>query len=329
MDDKLILGQKLTDYAYHFAPGLWVVTAYYNPVGYKSRRDNYEIFAHLLRRSGIPMLTVECAFGDQPYDLPESVDVVRVRSASMLWQKERLLNLAISWLPPSCTAVAWLDCDIVFANPNWARETMAQLRRAPMVQVFETCNRLPQDCARPDTVADVCASFGSLAGNNPAVLASGDFFDHGHTGYGWAARKEVLDRHGLYEYAVAGSSDHFMAHAALDDIHSPCIQRMLIQPEIIRHFRDWAEPFQASVRCGLGTVSGQALHLWHGDLADRKYVLRHVELARLDFNPYTDLVAVPGKPLEFRPGLAKPALIDWFRSYFDRRHEDGLSAHAA
>lgn len=324
MKPVTILGKHLDEFDYRYASGLWVVTPYYNPVGYKTRRTNYEIFVHLLRRSGIPVLTVECAFGDQPFDLPESTDVVKIRSSTLLWQKERLLKLAISWLPPSCKYVAWHDCDLIFANPNWAQEMVAQLQRFPIVQSFETCNRLPQEYSGGGAAGQVCTSFASIVGNNPHVLASGRYEDHGHPGYAWAARREVLDEHGLYEYAVAGSADHYMAHAAVGDLDSPCIARMMFnRAPLMECFRVWAEAFDRTVQGRLGVVSGEVLHLWHGELQNRQYRLRQRELAKLDFNPLTDIVVLPGKPLELKPGINKPGLREWFASYFTSRQEDG------
>ena len=325
IEETKIRGRRLGDINYRYAPGLTVVTAYYNPMGYKTRRHNYELFANALHRSGIPLLTVECAFGEQPYDLPESMDVVRVRGKSPLWQKERLISLGISWLPASCKYVAWMDCDLVHTNPRWAQETVARLQQVPVVQVFECCTRLPRHYAEANCgPGDRFPSFGAVAGRDPSVLASGEFPDHGHTGFGWAARREVLDRHGLYEYAVAGSADHFMAHAALGDYWSPCIERhMAGMPHIIRHFRDWAEPFYGTVQGKLGVVPGEVLHLWHGDFENRRYIARHVELANLQFDPYTDLSAPPGKPLELRADTGKRGLVEWFSSYFASRLEDG------
>jgi hypothetical protein len=330
MNVKTILGKTLNDFLYRFVSGLWVVTPYYNPIGYRTRRKNYELFAQILRQSGIPLLTIECAFGEQPFDLPESVDVIRMRSNSMLWQKERLLNLAISWLPASCRYVAWLDCDLIFSNPNWAQETVELLQSAQLVQVFKTCNRLSENYSHPGTEAgNTCTSFTYICGQNPSVLQSGKFEDHGHTGYGWAARRELLDRHGLYEYAIAGSADHYMAHAALGDIDSPCIERMMLgRPALIEHFREWASPFYESAQGRIATVSGEVLHLWHGNLENRKYFLRQLELSKLDFNPHTDLLAIPGKPLELRTDLNKPGLREWFASYFASRQEDGIVAAA-
>ncbi|MFX5494217.1 hypothetical protein ABTD62_20980, partial [Acinetobacter baumannii] len=82
-----------------------------------SRRRNYGLFMQGMREAGVPCLTVECAFGDAPFDLPPSLDVIQIRSETLLWQKERLLNLGASWLPASCRFVAWIDCDILFDNP--------------------------------------------------------------------------------------------------------------------------------------------------------------------------------------------------------------------
>jgi hypothetical protein len=329
MENTRILGRKASEYLYDYVSGLWVITPYYNPLGYASRRANYQIFVRLLQESGLNVLTVECAFGDQPYDLPDSPDVVKVRSRSLLWQKERLLNLALPWLPPSCKYVAWLDCDIVFANPEWARETVRLLEEVPVVQVFETVNRLPQGLASP--AEDIWPSFAKVVTDNRTVLHSGNkYADHGHTGYGWAARREVLERHGLYEHAIVGTADDYMSHAIMGDFESPCILRVMGGNELMQsHLLDWARPFHETVGGRLKAVHGTVLHLWHGDLANRKYYIRHQEFMQFGFNPYRDLVAVPGQPFELRPELADSGLAEWFKAYFASRREDGSLAVAA
>lgn len=298
-----------------------MVTAYFNPMSYASRRRNYEVFARTLQQSGIPLLTVECSFGEQPFDLPAAPEVVHLRSGSILWQKERLINLGISWLPRSCRYVAWVDADVVFANPDWAVETVSQLQSTPIAQLFQTCWRLSQDHSQSIEGSSRCSSFAQVVGQTPEILRTGRFMDHGHTGYAWAARRELLKRHRLYEYAIAGSADHYMAHALCGDLHSPCIERMMSgSSQLLQHFCDWAAPLAKEVRGEIGVVRGEVLHLWHGELEHRRYLARHVELASLGFNPYRDVLATPGRPLELnnRPGLA-----EWFRGYFESRREDG------
>lgn len=46
----------------------------------------------------------------------EAEILVQLRSTPVLWQKERLLNLAHQYLPGSVEYVAWLDCDLIFES---------------------------------------------------------------------------------------------------------------------------------------------------------------------------------------------------------------------
>lgn len=47
---------------------------------------------------------------------------VRGDERHVLWQKERLLNLAIDSLPADVDAVAWLDADLIWFNHGWVEE---------------------------------------------------------------------------------------------------------------------------------------------------------------------------------------------------------------
>ena len=310
---------------YKRSENLWVVTAYYNPCNYQSRRRNYEIFRETLIQAGIPLLTLECAFRNQPFNLKPSLDVIQIRSNSLIWQKERLINLGISYLPESCKAVAWLDCDLLFRNPNWAVETETLLEEVPIVQCFTTVNRL-ENRFDSQCRGDICRSFADITPKDPRVLNTGHFDDHGHTGYGWAARKDLLLKHGLYEHAIIGSGDHYIAHAIFGDFRGFCIKLSTCEsPDLLDHFQDWASALYDDVQGQVAAVSGEVMHLWHGDLDNRQYLKRHRDVAKLGFNPYEDLIAAPGKPLEWNPATGKQDLWDYFDEYFASRLEDGKS----
>jgi len=208
---------------YSPCPGLWCVTAYYNPVHYRTRRVNYETFASPLRTAGIPLLTVECAFGDDPFDLPPGPDVLQVRGRDVLWQKERLINLGVARLPPEADKVAWLDCDILFANPNWALETAALLDRVAVVQPWEKAVLLKQGDFRSRGEETEWDCFAKVTARDSQALTRGYFGSHGHTGFAWAARRSFWTAHGLYEAFLSGNGDHYMAHAFLGDLESPCM----------------------------------------------------------------------------------------------------------
>ncbi|HEY4486167.1 MAG TPA: hypothetical protein VJB70_00325 [Candidatus Paceibacterota bacterium] len=304
---------------------LWVITTYYNPCRYATRRKNYDVFIASMRRSGISVLTVECAFGDAPFELPDSLDTIQIRSSSLLWQKERLLNLATSWLPPECNSVAWIDCDILFQNPRWAIDTERLLETHAVVQLFESCLRLEKGNVTRAQTPDRSFSFGTIAPKNPGLLSCGRYDLHGHTGYGWAMQRVIFDAIGLYEYAVGGSADHFIAHSIYNE-YGFCIQHTLgTNQRATDHLIDWGRRFNQLVSGGFTAVPGEILHLWHGELVNRRYHQRLLEINALKFDPYQDVVATPGKPLEWHPNTrkTKPKLIEYFASYFENRCEDG------
>ena len=236
------------------------------------------------------------------------------------------MNLASAWLPKSCTGVMWEDCDVVHENLNWAADTMKLLEKFRLVQIFETCNRLPEENLSNREGGDICHSFASITPKDPSILKIGHYEKHGHVGYSWAMSRELFDRHGLYEYAIMGSSDHFIAHAAYGD-YGPCVTRSFNNSEnLLEHFRNWAEPFYKDVQGKVAAVPGEILHLWHGSLANRRYLQRNLELESHGFDPFTDLIAAPGKPFEWAPDIDKQELVDMFADYFITRKEDGSTS---
>jgi hypothetical protein len=340
-------------------PDLWCVTAYYNPAHYRTRRANYETFAAPLRAAGIPLLTVECAFGDDPFDLPPGLEVLQVRGRDVLWQKERLINLGISRLPPQATKVAWLDGDILFTNPDWAVETVALLDHFPIIQPFSERKKLLADGARYDEQSGSLSSFAYLHSSTPSLVFNRGYFEHGSTGFAWAAQRNVLTRHGLYDVFLSGIGDHLMAHAMCGDFTSPCIRpffddplidkffhvsslrqwvRKWLSPALKRqvrglpgirntnrglqaHFEAWGQGLYQTVQGKMMYVPGTILHLWHGDNADRGYGKRHRELQRLGFNPTTDLRINAFGCWEWASD--KPKLHQWAKDFFPARQEDG------
>ena len=301
---------------------LWGVTAYFNPAGFRSKRRNYDLFRERIDAAGIPLVTVECALGDLPFELPPGPGVRRVRGGDILWQKERLLNVAIASLPDACRKVAWLDADILFENPDWAVATAACLDDFPVAQPFDRAIRLPRGAIDDDGRGTNYQGFAAVYASQPQRLLAGDFAAHGHTGFGWAARREVLAERGLYDACIAGSGDHMMAHAFCGDWTSGCVDRIIGSANRHRSaFADWCRAVYPRVRAKVGAVPGAVLHLWHGEVGDRRYVDRNRELAGFAFDPAADVRIGAGGCWEWSSD--KPNLHRWAAEYFGRRREDG------
>ena len=120
-----------------------VITAYCNPCGYVSRRRNFELFASKLISQSAYLIVVEVAHGEAAFELNEKFNVVRRRCSDLLWQKERMLNIALMYIPMEFTKVAWLDCDVIFEDTSWAERTEHALDEYTVVQPFSFCARLP------------------------------------------------------------------------------------------------------------------------------------------------------------------------------------------
>jgi hypothetical protein len=301
---------------------LGVVTSYFNPCGFRVRAENFERFVAPIRQSGIPLVIVEACFDDDPAALlPERHATLRVEARDVMWQKERLLDLGASFLPAHCSKVAWLDADVLFERADWAVETARLLDDAVVVQPFAEVVRLSRGAVvpRPDDV--VFESFGAVYATRPGELSHGKFERHGHTGFAWAARRDVIARRGLYDACIAGSGDHMMAHAFAGDWESPCIGRMVGRGgRHVAHFRRWSRGVHEEVRGRVAFAPGRLLHLWHGSMENRRYVQRNRELQALAFDPKVDIRISDTGCWEWASD--RPELHAWARRYFEERRED-------
>ncbi len=122
---------------------LWAITAYFNPARYQNRRKNYRLFR---QRLGVPLVAVELSFdGRFELDPSDAEIVIQIAGGDVMWQKERLLNIALEALPNECEFLLSLDCDIIFQRADWCREVCRQLEHVPLVQPYALVHHLPRD----------------------------------------------------------------------------------------------------------------------------------------------------------------------------------------
>ena len=112
----------------------WALTTYFNLTNGLRRRNNYHCFR---RHLSVPLLTVEW-HPDRNFQLADGdADILlQVGGGDLMWQKERLLNLAVAALPSHVKYVAWIDCDVLFDNPDWADEAKEMLAGSSVIQLF-------------------------------------------------------------------------------------------------------------------------------------------------------------------------------------------------
>ena len=303
--------------------GLWAITAYFNPAGFRRRLANYRLFRKHL---AVPLVAVELAYGPDFELSSEDADIlIRLRGRDVMWQKERLLNIAIESLPSSCTTVAWLDCDLIFADEGWAERTRAALERFALVQPFTCVHRMPQAWRPGDQVAgaDPLSSIRHLlsAGMSvdECVHMDGEAARCAR-GMAWAARRGLLERYRLFDQGVLGGGDALFFRAAfgyLDEAE----RRLCMRGRWAESYRSWAAPFHDAVRGSVGDIPGDVFHLWHGEITARRYGERFRDFEAFGFDPAVDIAY--DRCGAWRWASDKPEMHDFARRYFDSRREDG------
>lgn len=268
---------------YKIHPDAVIITCFYNPKNspYRLRAFNafYETIKHMNHR------VIECVIGDVGAQLTPNENITTIHTTSLLWHKEALLNLIIKDLPEKFKYVFWVDADVLFSNKNWLIEGVEQLKTHNIIQPFEYCIHLDKfdfdipvdhekykDIMLPNKINNkVWRSFSANYADN-INWNSKDYSTHGHVGFAWAARREILDSIELYDHALVGGADHIIAHAAAGQIGFDCITKAF--GENIEEINRWSERFHSLVKGKISYVSGGLFHIWHGDIADRQYFKR-------------------------------------------------------
>jgi hypothetical protein len=317
---------------------LWAVTTFFNPAGYQRRKANYKVFRDRLR---LPLMTIEWSQTGEFALGPEDADqLIQLDGGDVMWQKERLLNIAVSRLPPECTHVAWLDCDLIFEREDLGEAVLAALDTRPLVQLFDCAAHLAEtplatlgglDFARaPGTYeregAASAREAAARAGLPPPVLASVQDQDYlgpkPCVGFAWAARRSFLERHPFFDEWIIGGGDSAYFHAAIG-MPEHVVQHHFIDGSHRDRFMARAHDMARAVHGGVGHVAGRMFTLWHGNLENRRYRSRHSILARHGFDPRRHLRMSASGVWDWAD--APLTLRKEVRAYFEQRNEDGAT----
>lgn len=271
-----------------------VIACYFNPMKSPYRLRGFKKFYEGIKHYNHKI--IECSIGDSKLELHDFVpaeNYVSTHTKSLLWHKETLLNNLIKTLPVNFKYIFWLDADVLFTNKCWLEDSVGVMKNgANMVQPFEYGIHLEKDHLSPNFNVNAYRRqamnpitrnkmmWRSFCSNNDTGTSKNMNYDiHGHVGFAWGIKRDVLDRvsGGLYDKALIGGADHIMAHAGAGHINHSCITKSFT--EDINAINDWSKSFYAAVQGKLGYVSGDLYHIWHGDLQDRQYLKRIREFA--------------------------------------------------
>jgi len=314
-----MISTKKSDYP------IWAITSYYNPVGYKTKLLNYRLFKKNLE---IPLVTVELSKDNEFQLNSNDADVlVQVKSNSVLWHKERLLNIALKHIPKEVKYVAWLDCDIIFGNrSSWFIDACEKLKDNNLIQLYSRLYDIfPENLpVNKDLLKLSCLSMTyekHLLSNGAKSKELNEKKIRSGNGIAWAAKKEIIQSVGFYDGLILGSGDRALIYAAYGDFKNPIdFIRMTNNEKRRNHYEKWAKKFEKLIDGKIGFLENDVYHLWHGKLGNRKYYTRHDEFSKYDFDPENDVHLNEYGCFEWDTN--KTELIKYVENYFTARNED-------
>jgi hypothetical protein len=310
-----------------------------NPLRWRSRYLNYGAFEHHVETSGGILYTAEIAFGERHFEITEPGNLrhLQLRTEQQpwhyeLWHKEGALNLLIQRLPPEAKYIAWIDCDVMFARPDWCQETLHLLQQYQFLQMFSHTQDLGPEGELLGRSRGWVFQNGSDAGgieNRNSRMGNGNGYGYAypygrrglwvHPGFAWAARRDALNNvGGLIDWAIMGAGDWLMGCALFGDVDRALNQGYHKNYRNLAHI--WQERAEKHIRRNVGHMPGLVLHRWHGRKADRQYDRRWELLVKTQFDPIYDLKRdVQGLYTLSDPSVA---LREGLRKYAKLRNED-------
>lgn len=290
------------------------ICCYFNPCHYAIRRHNYRLFQKAMARSDIRLFSVELAFGDDPFELPQGPDVLQIRGRDVMWHKERLLQIGAEHLAADgYDGFVFMDADTVFEDSDWPAAVTKLLDDHPVGQCFSQVNAQYTD-------AQVTLPSGIKAYSETGRI-------EGRVGHAWAMRSEVILGVGLYQHCIVGGGDSALFIAAIGSANDEDAWQGKLAPHdfihgygpaFLGHYRDWADRFIAATQGDVGYADLKITALSHGSMKDRSYVARHELLTH--FNPRREVTYQASAPFEWTQSGSR--LRDPVRDYFFRRNED-------
>ncbi len=286
---------------------LGLVACYFNPCKYDRRRLNYLKFYECLGVHKEDLITVELAFDDQVFDLEALDNRIELRTNTMVWQKEALLNIGIKEaLKRGYKNICWLDADIAFNESDWYNRILNALDAHKLVQVFEILKRFDDE----DTFQVMKSTAASIGNVSEA------------TGFGWACSSSILEDCLLYDKLIVGGGDTLI-YAAGNGILEEWLRKRTTTYRHSTHIVDWANRWYQKTQGDLGYAKNRIETFYHGTLKNRNYLNRYEILRASSFDPSADISVDPSTGLLEWLDTNKPGLQNDIRDYFVSRKEDG------
>ncbi len=295
---------------------LHVIAVISNPAQFARRYILAKEFIHRMEENNdVIVYVVELAYDNQKHHITDYKNKrhLQLRTNHILWHKENMINVGVKkLLPKEWKAFAWIDADVEFENPSWAKDTLKLLNGyKDIVQTFSHAIDMDTD----ESAMRIFSSFGYQYDKKQAYNKNPQNF--WHPGYSWAMTRKAYEQiGGLYEYAILGSGDNIMSLSLIKNGLKG------INEESTEEYKQTIEEFQSKIKTlRLGYTPGVIRHHYHGSKEKRGYGERWKILLENGYDPMQHVTHDSHGVLI--PTVSCPLdILDRITSYFYGRDED-------
>lgn len=307
----IILNEKIED-------SLHVVIVLSNPAEYARRYILTKEFIERMKyEQNIILYVVELAYGNQNFYITNKNNPrhLQLRSDYPLWHKENLINIGIQrLLPENWKAVAWIDSDIEFDNPDWANTTLKILNGSKdIVQLFSQVMLMDLN----EYTTNIYSGYGFQYAKQHKKTGKSKIHSYWHPGYAWACTRKFYDlAGGLFEYAIIGGGDLQLSACLLSRLTD------LANQTPSEDYKEMLIKYESKVAgCTIGYVPVVIRHYYHGSIDNRRYLERQQLLYEHNFSPTLHLTK-DGNGLLIPTSSFPQDLLFEICEYFNSRCED-------
>lgn len=317
----------------------YVITPIINSSMYRARSENYWKFKQMIDSAGVLLLTVECAFGERPFEVTERDNPMHLqfRTIEELWHKENMINIGINYLrqlDPDAKYVAWIDSDCFpMSTPRaWFEATFHALQHFQIVQMWEyLINFGPDNQPISQPQMSFMATYAANGYTVPkwknvrhTLAGHSGLVSLGRPGLAWAANLSALDAiGGLIDFTIIGSGDWHMAHALVGAMEIRSSEHVLTRYS--QKLFDFQTLCERWIKRDVGFVRGTVGHWFHGDKGNRRYGDRGRILIENGYDPDRDIKRDSQGLYQLETWEPRQIRMrDLIRDYFATRNEDSV-----
>jgi hypothetical protein len=255
---------------------------------------NYLYTTNKFKLANIPYYTLEVV-----YNKPEIPEAIHIECKSIMFQKERLCYVLEKHIPKKYTKILFLDCDVIFDNPNWYDDISKLLDTHNVVHPFTTAIWLD-------------FTYKKILDRRETIVHINDINQY-HPGFGWAFQRDWFNKIGFFQYSILGGGDSRSALFWLN--------RQLPDYVKLQAYDLTDNLFNKLEKPTIINAHGNIYHLYHGSQKNRQYAKRYKILEKIE-NIKDILIVEENKPFEFKPEYC--FLNDYIKEYLINRDDDSI-----